>query len=69
MEAGYALAGVISLILHLILPEESEKHELVTEAAVADRDRKLEDATSAATPRITTKSSLNSDENEISKLE
>ena len=29
MEAGYALAGVISLILHLILPEESEKHELM----------------------------------------
>jgi NCS2 family nucleobase:cation symporter-2 len=32
MEAGYALAGVISLILHLILPEESEKNELMTEA-------------------------------------
>jgi uric acid-xanthine permease len=32
MEAGYALAGVISLILHLILPEESEKHELMTAA-------------------------------------
>jgi len=33
MEAGYALAGVISLILHLILPEESEKGELLTEGA------------------------------------
>jgi uric acid-xanthine permease len=32
MEAGYALAGIISLILHLILPEESEKNEAVTEA-------------------------------------
>jgi uric acid-xanthine permease len=31
MEAGYALAGVISLILHLMLPEESEKGELMTE--------------------------------------
>jgi NCS2 family nucleobase:cation symporter-2 len=30
MEAGYALAGVISLILNLMLPEESEKHEFVT---------------------------------------
>ena len=31
MEAGYALAGVISLILHLMLPEESEKGEQMTE--------------------------------------
>ena len=69
MEAGYALAGVISLILHLILPEESEKDELVEAAAVAERDRKLENATPTATPVLNTKSSLNSDENGISKLE
>ena len=30
MEAGYAVAGIISLILNLILPEESEKGEVVT---------------------------------------
>jgi len=70
MEAGYALAGVISLILHLILPEESEKEELVEAAAVAERDRKLENAaTPTATPVLHTKSSLNSDENGISKLD
>lgn len=33
MEAGYAVAGIISLILNLVLPEESEKDELVTEGA------------------------------------
>ena len=33
MEAGYAVAGIISLILNLALPEESEKHEFVMEAA------------------------------------
>jgi NCS2 family nucleobase:cation symporter-2 len=69
MEAGYALAGVIALILHLILPEESEKDELVEAAAVAERDRKLENATLTATPVLHTKNSLNSDENGISKLD
>jgi NCS2 family nucleobase:cation symporter-2 len=33
MEAGYAVAGVVSLILHLMLPEESEIGERVTEGA------------------------------------
>ena len=69
MEAGYALAGVISLILHLILPEESEKHELVTEAAIEDRNKKLENATPTTTPIVNPKNSLNSDEDGISKLD
>ena len=38
MEAGYALAGVISLILHMILPEESERDELVTEGERYNED-------------------------------
>lgn len=38
MEAGYALAGVISLILHMMLPEESEKDELVTEGEGVNGD-------------------------------
>ena len=38
MEAGYALAGVISLILHLILPEESEKNELMEAAAAEEME-------------------------------
>jgi len=42
MEAGYALAGVVSLILHLILPEESEKGELMTAGAAVPEERDIE---------------------------
>jgi len=42
MEAGYALAGVISLILNLALPEESERLEVITEGALVSRDRDME---------------------------
>ena len=31
MEAGYSVAGITSLILHLILPDESEREEAVVE--------------------------------------
>jgi uric acid-xanthine permease len=42
MEAGYALAGVISLILNLILPEESERHELMMEAQMLANEQDVE---------------------------
>jgi uric acid-xanthine permease len=41
MEAGYAVAGVVSLILHLMLPEESELDEL-TEGAEPTASRDVE---------------------------
>jgi uric acid-xanthine permease len=73
MEAGYALAGVISLILHLILPEESEKGELMTEGAVSSGDRDVESGiTTSADVGMGRKSSLGSEENKLagtSKLE
>jgi uric acid-xanthine permease len=75
MEAGYALAGVISLILHLILPEESEKAELLTEGTGAGADRDVESGiASGADVGMGEKSPLDSGDNkmmesEISKLE
>ena len=66
MEAGYALAGVISLILHLMLPEESEKGELMTEGAVVPVDRDVESGvTPSADVGMMRKSSLGSDENKL----
>jgi uric acid-xanthine permease len=64
MEAGYALAGVISLILHLMLPEESEKAELMTEGTDVQGGRDVESGitTSADVPMVT-KGSLASDDN------
>jgi NCS2 family nucleobase:cation symporter-2 len=57
MEAGYALAGVISLILNLVLPEESERLEVVTEGALVSRDRDVESGmTSGVEPGLTRKS-------------
>jgi uric acid-xanthine permease len=49
MEAGYALAGVISLILHLILPEESEKGELMTEGTGGNGDGDVESGIATGT--------------------
>ena len=48
MEAGYALAGVISLILNLILPEESEKHEFMTVAQTPGNGPELETGVTTA---------------------
>ena len=48
MEAGYALAGVISLILNLILPEESEKHEFMTVAQTPRNGPELETGVTTA---------------------
>ena len=67
MEAGYALAGVISLILNLTLPEESERLEVVTEGALVARDRDMESGmTSGVDPGLTRMSlSTGSDEHNI----
>lgn len=57
MEAGYALAGVISLILNLILPEESERLEVVTDGALVSTDRDVESGmATGAEPGLTRKS-------------
>jgi uric acid-xanthine permease len=68
MEAGYALAGVISLILHLVLPEESEKDELV-EATSA---QEMEDGVVAESlhfPMVSKKGSEDIAEQAPAKLE
>ncbi len=70
MEAGYALAGVISLILHLTLPEESERLEVVTEGALVARDRDMESGmTSGVEPGLAWKSlSTGSNEHNIAPV-
>jgi NCS2 family nucleobase:cation symporter-2 len=63
MEAGYALAGVISLILHLILPEESEKGEIMTQGAVPE-SRDVESGTTTS-PDVGGKSFLGLEGNQL----
>jgi uric acid-xanthine permease len=69
MEAGYAVAGVVALILHLILPEESELDEL-TEGAepIANRDVETGVVTGPDTGMNRKSISTGSDEQRVSAL-
>jgi uric acid-xanthine permease len=69
MEAGYAVAGVVALILHLILPEESELDEL-TEGAepIANRDVETGVVTGLDTGMNRKSISTGSDEQRVSAL-
>jgi NCS2 family nucleobase:cation symporter-2 len=69
MEAGYAVAGVVALILHLMLPEESELDEL-TEGAepTANRDVETGVVTGPDTGMNRKSISTGSDEQRLSAL-
>ena len=58
-----------SMPFHLIWPEESEKHELVPEAAFDDGNRNWRNATPSTAPIVSPKSSLESDYEGISTLD
>jgi len=69
MEAGYALAGVISLILNLILPEESEKHEFMTEAQTPRNGPDLETGVTTAVDTGVNKGSFGLEEKTVTSPE